>query len=211
MQKRRGSVSLGALFAQRSQPIMTDIDILKSRHSTPANQLIEPAPTEEQLHDILSAAMAAPDHGRLQPYRFLRIEGDARHELSEVFCKAVKQRDPEVSDEYLKKQANKPLRSPMIIVVIATLTDHPKVPRLEQLLCAGAAAHGILLAAEALGFGGIWLSGDNAYDNTVKQALGVGDNEEIIGFVYLGTKKNQMPPRQPVPTRRFLSDWPKPS
>ncbi len=187
---------------------MTDIETLQSRHSTPANQLIEPAPNEEQLKQILRVAMAAPDHGRMQPYRFLRIEGEARYRLSDVFADAVKKRDPKVSDEYLKKQADKPLRSPMIIVVIASLTETPKVPRIEQMLSAGAAAHGILLASEAMGFGGIWLSGDNAYDDTVKQALGVRQNEEIIGFMYIGTKKNHMPPRQSAPVERFLSDWP---
>lgn len=189
-------------------PVMTDIETLQSRHSTPANQLIEPAPDDAQLKQILQAAMAAPDHGRLQPYRFLRIAGEARYRLSELFAEAVKNRDPEVSDEYLKKQADKPLRSPMIVVVIATLIDSPKVPRVEQLLCAGSVAHGILLASEALGFGGIWLSGDNAYDETVRQALGLTDNEEIVGFVYLGSKKNQMPPRHPAPVEPFLGDWP---
>ena len=96
----------------------------------------------------------------------------------------------------------------MIIVVIATLIDSPKVPRVEQMLCAGSVAHGVLLGAEASGFGGIWLSGDNAYDDHVKTALGVKENEEIIGFVYLGTKKNQMPPRKPAKVQSFLSDWP---
>ena len=187
---------------------MNDIKTLQSRHSTPANQLVEPAPDDGQLKEILQAAMAAPDHGRLQPYRFLRIEGDARYRLSDLFAEAVKKRDPGVSDEYLKKQADKPLRSPLIVVVIATLIDSPKVPRIEQMLCAGSVAHGILLASEASGFGGIWLSGDNAYDDTVKQALGLRENEEIIGFVYLGTKKNQMPPRKATPVDRFLEDWP---
>ncbi len=188
--------------------IMTDIEFLQSRHSTPANQLIEPAPDATELKQILQAAMAAPDHGRLQPYRFIKIEGEGRHRLSELFAEAVQKRDPQVTPEYLKKQADKPLRSPMIVVVVATLIDSPKVPRIEQMLSAGSAAHGILLASETLGFGSIWLSGDNAYDDTVKQGLGIGENEEIIGFVYLGTKKNQMPPRQAAPTDRFLTNWP---
>lgn len=208
MQNRGGSVSLATLFAQRSNAIMTDIEFLQSRHSTPANQLIEPAPDDRQIKQILQAAMAAPDHGRLQPYRFLKIEGEGRNHLSDLFAEAVQKRDPGVTPEYLKKQADKPLRSPMIVVVIATLIDSPKVPRIEQILSAGSAAHGILLASETLGFGAIWLSGDNAYDDTVKQGLGVSGDEEIIGFVYLGTKKNQMPPRQPAPVERFLSDWP---
>ena len=78
---------------------MTDIEFLQSRHSTPANQLIEPAPDATQLKQILQAATAAPDHGRLQPYRFIKIEGEARHRLSDLFAEAVQKRDPQVSNK----------------------------------------------------------------------------------------------------------------
>lgn len=177
------------------------------RHSTPAVALVKPAPDDRQLKQILQSALYAPDHGRLHPYRFITIRDDARQKLSEVFGEAVKRRDPEVSDAYLKKQKDKPLRAPLIVVVVASLIESPKVPRIEQLLCAGSATHAILLASNAMGFGSIWLTGDNAYDDYVKQALGLDQNEEIIGFVYLGTQYKSLP-RSPKPDiKTKISHW----
>lgn len=177
------------------------------RHSTPAVALVKPAPDDRQLKQILQSALYAPDHGRLQPYRFITIRDEARRKLSDVFGEAVKLRDPDVSDAYLKKQRDKPLRAPLIVVVVASLIEAPKVPRIEQLLCAGCAAHAILLASNAMGFGSVWLTGDNAYDEYVKQALGLEENEEIIGFVYLGTQYKPMP-RSPKPdVKSKISHW----
>lgn len=181
---------------------------LLKRHSTPAKALVEPAPDDEQLRQILQIAMYAPDHGRINPYRFITIRGDARHELSRVFGEAVKKRDLDVTDEYLKKQKDKPLRSPLIIVVVASLIESPKIPEIEQMLCAGAAAHNILLASNAMGFGSIWLTGDNAYDPLVESALGLAGNEKIVGFVYLGTEEMVIPnPAKPSVDEK-ISQWP---
>ena len=187
--------------------IMTDsLDLLR-RFSTPAKALGEPAPNDDQLHKIFEIAMTAPDHGRIRPYRFMTIRGEAREKLSEVFGTAVQQRDPQVTKEYLKKQQDKPLRSPLIVVVIATLIDSPKIPKIEQKLSAGAAAHNILLASNAMGFGSIWLTGDNAYDDYVKNQLGISANEEIIGFIYIGTDKHPVNRLEAVDVDSHVSDW----
>ena len=168
------------------------------RQSTPAKALVEPAPDERQLRLILRTALNAPDHGRLHPYRFISIRGDARYRLSEVFGEATTRREPDVDPAYLKKQKDKPLRSPLIVVVVAQLTDSPKIPEIEQMLSAGAAAHSVLLAANALGFGSIWLTGANAYDDYVREALGVGEDERIVAFIYIGSPAIELPPR-PIP------------
>ena len=187
--------------------IMTDsLDFLR-RYSTPAKALGEPAPTDEQLASIFEIAMTAPDHGRIRPYRFVTIRGRAREKLSQVFGQAVQQRDPQVTPEYLKKQMDKPLRSPLIVVVIANLIDSPKIPKIEQRLSAGAAAHNILLASNAMGFGSIWLTGDNAYDDLVKEQLGLAGNEEIIGFIYLGTDSHPVNRLESVDVGSYVSDW----
>ena len=169
-----------------------------NRSSTPAAALKEPAPDDKQLRLILKTALTAPDHGRLHPYRFISIRGDARHRLSEIFSRATLMRDPDVEPSYLKKQQDKPLRSPLIVVVIAQLAESPKIPEIEQMLSAGAAAHNVLLASNALGFGSIWLTGDNAYDPYVCEELGLQENERIIGFIYIGTPSIEIPPR-PIP------------
>jgi len=186
---------------------MTDPLQLLRRHATPAKLHNDPAPDDAQLRQILEVAMYVPDHGRVRPFRFISIRGQARHALSELFGRAVKLRDPDVTDKYLKKQMDKPLRSPLIVVVIVSLIESPKIPKIEQMLSAGAAAHNLLLASTALGFGSIWLTGDNAYDPTVFDALGLADNEKIIGFVYLGTEKISMPVRAPVNVDKHLRQW----
>jgi nitroreductase len=178
-----------------------------NRYSTPAKALTDPAPDKAQLKQILKIAMTAPDHGRLHPYRFISIRGEGRNRLSDLFGRAVQLRNPQVEAEYLKKQKDKPLRSPLIVVVIANLIESPKIPEIEQMLSAGAAAHNILLASKALGFGSVWLTGDNAYDDLVRGELEVAVNEKIIGFIYLGTPQFDIPPR-PVPRiDNYLTSW----
>jgi nitroreductase len=169
---------------------MTDTLKHLNRYSTPAAALSEPAPNDKQLRLILKTALSAPDHGRLHPYRFQK--------LSEIFGRATLMRDPDVAPAYLKKQQDKPLRSPLIVVVVAQLIESPKIPEIEQMLSAGAAAHNVLLASNALGFGSIWLTGANAYDPYVCEELGLEENERIIGFIYIGTPSIEIPPR-PIP------------
>lgn len=166
---------------------MNDLSFLIDHQSIPAKNLLPPAPSADELEWILQAAMSAPDHGEMRPFRFLVIEGDARHQLAKVFESAVRNREPDADQATIDKQKNKPLRSPMIIVVIAQINQNPKIPEIEQLLCAGCAAQHIQLACTELGYGSIWLTGANAYDLTVHQALGLDMNEKVIGFMYVGT------------------------
>jgi len=184
---------------------------LLERHSTPAKNLAEPAPDDAQLRKIFGFAMFAPDHGRLSPYRFITIRGEARHALAEVFASAVQKRDPNVTQAYLKKQKHKPLRSPLIVVVVACLSDNPKIPEIEQMLSAGAAAHSILLASKAMGFGSIWLTGDNAYDSNVCASLSLDANEKIVGFIYLGTETSAVPHLPKPDLEEKISEWKIPS
>jgi nitroreductase len=171
---------------------------LLQRQSTPAKALVDPAPDDKQLRLILKTALNAPDHGRLHPYRFISIRGDARYKLSDVFGNAILQREPDVDPTYLQKQKDKPLRSPLILIVVASPIESPKIPEIEQVLSAGAAAHNVLLASNALGFGSIWLTGANAYDEYVCGELGLEASEQIVGFIYIGTPNLDFPPR-PIP------------
>ena len=186
---------------------MSDLLEHLNRYSTPAKALTEPAPDDAQLKLILKTALSAPDHGRLHPYRFISIRGKARRKLSEIFGQATLEREQDVDAAYLAKQKDKPLRSPLIVVVVARLIESPKIPEIEQMLSAGAAAHNVLLASNALGFGSIWLTGANAYDDIVCNALGLDENERIIGFIYIGTPSLDIPPR-PIPeVSRHHSEW----
>ena len=184
------------------------LDTLQHRHSFPASQLLEPGPNDQQLGEIFRCAVAAPDHGKLRPWRFIVIRGEGRHALSEVFVNAARKRDPEISEQKLERLREKPLRSPVIVVIVATLTaDHPKAPVIEQTLSAGAAVQLMQLGASAIGFGSIWLTGDNAYDPNVKSALGVNPSDQITGFLYLGTPPPERPSRQRPDITDHVSTW----
>jgi len=184
------------------------LDTLHARHSVSANQLNEPAPNTEQLNDILRCAIAAPDHGQLRPWRFIVIQGDARQALGDVFATAAKAREPDLSEAKIERMREKPLRSPMIVVMVATLTaDHPKAPKIEQLYSAGAAAQLMQLGATATGFGSIWLSGANAYDAHVKTSLAIDAKDEIVGFLYLGTPPAGTPSRRRAELTDHVSQW----
>lgn len=184
------------------------LNTLHARHSIPASQLSEPAPNTEQLNDILRCAIAAPDHGQLHPWRFIVIQGNARNALGEIFLQAAKARDPELSELKLERMREKPLRSPMIVVIVATLTaDHPKAPLIEQHYSAAAAVQLMQLGATATGFGSIWLSGANAYDEQVKKALNIAAKDEIAGFLYLGTPPEGIPSRRRPELADHVSEW----
>jgi len=186
---------------------MNALDNLNSRSSIPAKLLSEPAPNNEQLKSILQSAMSVPDHGGLQPFRFMTIQGDAREQLAQVFEQAIRQRDPNAGEAYFKKQYQKPLRSPLIIVVVCRLSDNPKIPKIEQQLSAGCAAQNIILACHALDFGACWLTGDNAYDDSVKEALGLEFNEQITGFIYVGSKPDDVGVVTRADAETITSEW----
>lgn len=184
---------------------MDAFTLLNQRNSEA--KLTMPGPDREALQKIIAAALRAPDHGRLRPWRFIVIEGKARHRLGSLFVEALKLRKPEASEEEIKKNAEAPLRGPLIIAVVARQIDNPKVPAVEQLLSAGCAAHGILLAAQALGFGAIWRTGDNSYDAHVNAGLGLADNETLVGYIYIGTAIGVPKPLQTLPVEEFVTTW----
>ena len=152
--------------------------------------LTEPAPEGAALMRLLEAGAAAPDHGRLRPWRFFLVRGAARERLGAVFADALARSVPEATAPMLERERAKPMRAPLILVVAAHVVAHPKVPAIEQILAAGAAAQNILLAAHAAGFGAMWRTGEPAYDAGVKAAFGLRAEDAIVGFLYLGTRRD---------------------
>jgi nitroreductase len=184
---------------------MDAMEALLTRAS--AKRTVEPAPEGEDLDLILKAGVRGPDHGRLAPWRFVIVRGAARERLGEVFAEALRERNPAVDEESLDLERARPLRAPLLVVVVSRLREGvPKVPVVEQILSVGAAAENILLAAHALGYGGMWRTGPAAYDPMVQRALGVGEGEAIAGFLYLGTLvERPVPPPGPAPS--VISEW----
>jgi nitroreductase len=184
---------------------MNATELLTSRASN--GKLTEPAPDPETLRFAFEAAARAPDHGALRPWRVRIVRGAAREQLGILMANVLRRQNPEASEQDLAKARGKALRAPLILVVGATLKSHPKVPPLEQILAVGAAAHAILLALQARGFGAIWRTGQPAYDDDVKRAFGFAPTDALVGFIYVGT------PQQPAPNmirqtpEEFVSEW----
>jgi nitroreductase len=175
--------------------------------------LADPAPGEDDLRVILSAAAAAPDHGRHRPWRFVIIAGSGREAfgdvLAEAYRKSCAERGQAPDPSTLERERAKPMRAPAIIVVACAAGGDEKVPRLERLAATAAAVQNLLLAATALGYGAMWRTGAAARDQHVKTALGFAGDDDIIGFVYLGTIPADP---KPSPARRELDGlartWP---
>ena len=184
------------------------IDTLLTRTSN--NMLTDPVPSDAQLEVIFRAATRAPDHGRLRPWRFVVIKGDARNEFVKVLQSATKTRKPEATEADLKTLANKFLMQPMIIAVGAKVTEG-KIPEIEQVLSAGAAAMNIMNAIHGLGFAGKWVTGDNCYDVNVNAALGFKHPDRLVGFIYVGTEKMKLPVMERPNPSDFFSTWNGPS
>ncbi|GHC31067.1 nitroreductase [Kushneria pakistanensis] len=149
-------------------------------------KLEAPAPSAEQMEMIYRAALRAPDHGELRPWRFIEYSGQGRETLGEIFAGAELEDNPDVSDKTLEKARGKPLRAPFVIAVIAAVKADKKVPRIEQVVSAGCAAHAMLYAAHAQGLGAMWRTGDVVYHQHVRKALRLEHDDELVGFLYLG-------------------------
>lgn len=184
---------------------MDALTLLQQRNSAP--KLSEPGPDQAALDTMLRAALRAPDHANLRPWRFLVIQGDARLKLGDLFAEALATRNPDSTDAERDKARSKALRAPLVIAVAVRYTEHPKVPFLEQQLSAGCAAHGLLLAAEALGYSGIWRTGANVFDANVMRGLGLAEHESLVGFLYFGTRDGRAKPLPDHNPQDFAEHW----
>lgn len=176
---------------------MEAMELLLGRRSV--GKLADPAPEGEALERILRASLRAPDHGALRPWKILLLRGEARERFGEVMAEVQRARDPHASAEDLERARRKPLRAPLLAVVVAALRESSKIPEIEQLVSAGCVAHTMVMAAQAEGFGAIWRTGDVAYDEITRERLGLDASDRIVGIVYLGSVASE-PPDMPRPS-----------
>ena len=178
---------------------------LQQRNSAP--KLTEPAPSPEQMEEVFRAALRVPDHAWLRPWRFLTIAGERRTAFGELLEACLLARTPDADEAARSKARCSPLRAPLVVVVVASLSEHAKVPLQEQRFSAACAAHAILLAVEACGFAGIWRTGAPAFDRAVMTGLGLTDKEEIVGFIYIGSRQGTGKAIPQLDTADFVSAW----
>jgi len=178
------------------------LELLLSRSSS--RPLTEPAPTDDVLNLAFDAALRAPDHGQLRPWRFVIVRGVARDALGEVFAQAAKARDPEANAERFRAKAH---TAPIIIALGVHLVSGHKVPEIEQMMAVAAGAMNLLNALHILGYGGFWASGANTYDAHVRHALGFALTDRLVGFLYVGTPKAPIRPTPRPPRVDHVREW----
>ena len=183
------------------------ITCLNERRSVPRSQLAEPGPDHAALLRILQSAVRVPDHGKREPWRFLRIAGDARIALGEALARRTMEREPNASDAVLAKDRQRFTRAPVVVVVIAKLGQDEKIPESERFSSASCVCFAMLQAAQACGFGAQWLTGWPAYDEPVLRLLGLAAHERIAGFIHLGTPVQHVPERERPDPTALLADW----
>ena len=183
------------------------LSLLQQRRSVPSRQLGEPAPDEATLRELLEAAIRVPDHGKLVPFRLIRLQGDAKLAFGERLAAIATRKHPEMSDAKLEKERMRYTFAPLVIAVVARLHADSSVPEIERKLCAGNVAYNLLLGAHALGYGGQWLTGWAAYDREVAGVLGLADDEHVVAFVHLGTPQIEVPDRERPALDDLLSTW----
>lgn len=183
------------------------MDALKALHNRVSiGGLTEPAPDSQQRDAIFRAALRAADHGNLRPWRFLVVEGEARARMGEIYLNASETDEP-LSEAQRERTLAMPLRAPLVLVAITRLQEHPKVPQNEQRMSTAGAVQAMLTAAFAEGVGAYWRTGALAENRVVAKALGLAENEEISGFIYMGTPKKPPRPAPDLAVEDFFADW----
>lgn len=185
----------------------TPIDLLLSRRSVKFVQA--PGPDEQALDRILRAAMCAPDHGRLRPWRFKLIRGEAIGRLADLAFAASEAAGQPVAPEKIANTRRWLAQVPLLIA-IAAYVDHPqsRVPEEEKLLATGAAVTNMLNAAHMLGYGAYWSTGLGTYVEAVPEALGFDPLEtRFLGYLAVGTPIDPPAvPARPEPSA-YVSEW----
>lgn len=165
--------------------------------------LVSPAPGAAELDQVFALAMRAPDHGRLRPWRFLVIDGSHRQAFADMLVDAARARGEDDPERFRRK----PQAAPLSIVVAVRLTESPKVPAIEQWLATGAAVMNMLNGLHLLGYGVQWVTGPNAFDPAVRDALGFSPDEQLLGFLLVGTpERGAAAPERPDPAQ-FVRIW----
>ena len=182
------------------------MQVLLGRYSLGIKHLVEPGPDDQQLETMVRAALRAPDHGGLVPFRFSVVRGDARTAFADLLERIAI--DTGKTPQATQLDRERALRAPVTVAVIARIDPgHPLAPGHEQWMAVGGAVANFLTAAHALGFGGKMLSGAKVRSAAVVAAF-CEPGESLVGWVSLGTPERQPAAKHHKPDPgRVMHDW----
>ncbi len=190
-----------------AHPSDETLKLLSLRRSTTAVMLTKPGPTDDQLEQILQIGARVPDHRRVCPYRFVIFEDEARAEFGKTLAEAYRRETPAAEEAAIAQEAGRFLRAPVIVAVVFSPQTEHRTPVWEQTLTTGAVCQNMLIAANALGYAAQWLTEWYAYNRRVLTQIGLDEHEQIAGFVYIGSAKEDPRERQRVDARSLVSHW----
>lgn len=187
--------------------LSTAATLLATRRSAKPRDMVAPGPDAEQLRRILEAAMRVPDHGKLNPWRFVIITADQRPAFADLLEQAYRAEKPDAGRLELEAMVQFAHQAPVKVAVLSTPTENTKIPLWEQQLSAGAACMNLLVATHAEGFVGSWLTGWPAYNGTVLASLGGAPTDRIAGFLFLGSPSRPLEERPRPAYEAVVSTW----
>lgn len=167
------------------------------------SELVAPAPSAAQRADIFHAALRAPDHGQLRPWRFLLVEGEDRIRVGNILADV----ENSLNELQRNKTAGRLLRAPLVLLIVAHITPHTKIPAIEQIMSVAAAVQNMLIAAHALNVGAMWRSGMLTYEPLLAEKLGLTAGERLLGFLYLGTPAGELKAVPSLDAGEFFKTW----
>ncbi len=187
---------------------MDAIDLLTGRRSVLARNLGEPGPGPEELNRILEAGLRVPDHGKIGPWRIQVLTPRGKAALGDLCAGLFREEHGERANaRMIEFERERFARAPVLLAVTANIQVPHKIPELEQRLSGGALCMNILNAAHALGYGAQWLTEWPAFRDEVKAMLGHEPATDIIGFIYIGTAKQDSKPRDRASIETVVSEW----
>lgn len=183
------------------------IDFLSTRSSAPIPELHEPAPSDSEIRTMLTIASRVPDHGRLAPWRFILYRGAAREDVGRRLVELAEKREGPLPEGRRNQEMTRFSRAPLVIGVVSSPKEHPKIPQWEMFLSAGAAAMNLVHAANALGYGTNWIT--NWYSDVAegRALLGLAPHERVAGFVHIGTHGGGVPERPRPDVDSLYADY----
>ncbi|HAC59601.1 MAG: nitroreductase [Parvibaculum sp.] len=183
------------------------IDLLLTRRSAKALTMVEPGPSDSEIEMILRAGARVPDHGKLAPWRFILFKDDARAKFGDLLAKIYAEVETRATEEQIAFERGRLSRAPLVVAVVSRVTPGIKIPEWEQILSAGAVCQNMLIAATALGYGAQWLTEWYAFDASVNEALGLGENERVAGYLYFGSESVPKDERPRPELSDITSEW----
>ncbi|MCC5885048.1 MAG: nitroreductase [Gammaproteobacteria bacterium] len=183
------------------------LELLLTRRSVKAIDMIEPGPDAGQLDTIVRCGIRVPDHGKLGPWRILRFTGERRRDFGGLLVAAWREANPEDAPQRAELERGRLERAPVVLAVVSRVNPDHKIPVWEQQLSAGAVCQNLLLASHAMGFHAQWLTEWFSYDVTVARALNLSDHERIAGWIHIGSAAG-VPAERPRPAAEdVVADW----